>query len=127
MRNYQRKRNNPYMLPHNVYMQAYYLVRDYDRLRALERDIIYSTPSESLHIQNAPGDSTAYKVCAMESVSERIRAIENAIADIPEEYQKGVMLNTKDGVQCPLYASESTWRRYRARLLFFVAKYMNWI
>ena len=31
MRNYQMRRSNPGLLPHNVYMQLQYLLKDYDR------------------------------------------------------------------------------------------------
>ena len=34
MKEYQRKRNNPYQLPHNVYMRVLYHIRDYERMKA---------------------------------------------------------------------------------------------
>ena len=33
MRNYQRTRNNPYLLPHHLYMRTLYIIRDYERLK----------------------------------------------------------------------------------------------
>jgi len=102
MRNYQRKRNNPYRLPHNVYMQTLYIIRDRDRLQR-----------ELQHIREAP---------EMEAVSERIRAIDEGIASVPEEYRQGVFRSIAYGDPYPITAGEATWRRWRSRMAYYVAK-----
>ena len=33
MRDYQAVTNNPYLLPHHLYMRTLYIIRDYDRLK----------------------------------------------------------------------------------------------
>ena len=127
MRNYQKTKNNPYWLPHNVYMQALYMVRDYRRLREARRDVLYAAPEPGPRVQSGPGDPTARKAAMMESVSERIYAIEGALSSIPAEYRNGVMEHINGGGADLTRASESTWRRYRARLLYYAAQNMKWI
>ena len=40
MRNYQAKNNNPYRLPHNLYMRMLYLIKDYERLKEERKEIL---------------------------------------------------------------------------------------
>ena len=123
MRNYQPKRNNPYRLPHNVYMQCLYAIRDYARLKEERLDILHSSP---IH-DGQPGgsevaDVTANKAIRLEQLSKMCEDVEQALIQVPEEYRKGVMDNILYGVSYPLNAYPDTYRRWRYRLVYFVAK-----
>ena len=127
MRNYQRTRNNPYYLPHNVYMQALYMVRDYGRLCETRQEIITAVPAPGPRVESGPGDPTARKAALIESISERIYAIEGALSSIPAEYRTNIMNHIQGGGVDLTAISEATWRRWRARLLYYVAQRMRWI
>jgi hypothetical protein len=123
MRNYQPKKKNPYQLPHNVYMQCLYAVRDYDRLKEEMRDILHSSPGAPDGMPRGSGisDSTVNKAIRREALQQRCDAIEEALVAIPAEYRKGVMALTMDET-CPMDASPETYRRWRRRFLYEVAQ-----
>ena len=141
MRNYQRKRNNPYQLPHNVYMQCLYAIRDYDRLKKEIDDIIHSSPDryttyldtingEATECRayitpgSVAGDPTQDKAIRIEAINERCRSVERALARIPAEYRKGVLDNIMYGVGYPNDADPETYRRWRRRVIYYVAQKM---
>lgn len=49
-RNYQLKRNNPYKMRHNLYMQTLYIIKDYEGLRAERINLLYqgTQPSDGI-------------------------------------------------------------------------------
>ena len=58
MRNYQPKKNNPYILPSNLYMRMLYLVRDYNRLKEEYANIIHEMPhNDGMPKGNMTGDT----------------------------------------------------------------------
>ena len=59
MRNYQRQKNNPYKLPHNLYMRMLYLVRDYERIRSEREDILAASPAPDGIPHSGTGKNTA--------------------------------------------------------------------
>ncbi len=93
MRNYQRQKNNPYKLPHNLYMRMLYLIRDYDRIK--------------------------------DTKNPNCTAVDAALNTIPAEYRKGVFDNICYQMPYPIDASEATYKRWRARFVFEVAKKLS--
>lgn len=91
MRNYQRQKNNPYKLPHNLYMRMLYLVRDYDRIKEQGRE-------------------------------NDCDAVDKALQAIPQEYRKGVWENASQQIPFPIDAGEATYKRWRCRFIYNVAK-----
>ena len=61
MRNYQQKKNNPYKLPHNLYMRMLYLVRDYERIRSEREDILNASPAPDGTPHSGTGNPTEQK------------------------------------------------------------------
>lgn len=120
MRNYQRIKNNPYKLPHNIYMQVLYTIRDYDRLREERKDILLSVPDSA----SPEGDPTANRALQLAKVNERLEAIDRAIREIPEEYRRGVWNNIAHAAPYPCTADSSTWGRWRQRFFFYTAKFL---
>ena len=69
-REYQKNKNNPYLLPHNLYMRVLYIVRDYDRIKAIQ--------------------ST--------SASKEVSAVKKALSKLPADIGQAVMKNiSEDG------------------------------
>ena len=129
MRNYQRKKNNPYLLPHNLYMRVLYMIRDYDRLRE-EYHIVLETsppPPDGMPKGNILLDPTAEKAVRRADLSREIKSIEQARFSVPIEYMDGVWDNIHYGAWFPPDAAECTYRRWKQRYIYHVAKNMNFI
>lgn len=126
MRHYQPKRNNPYRLPHNVYMQCLYAVRDYDRIRKERDDLLYASPLHDGQ-PTAPGapDPVANTVMRRSALDKMCEDVEQALILVPPEYRKGIMDNILYGASYPLDAGEATYKRWRCKLIYFVAKNKN--
>lgn len=127
MRNYQRKKNNPYLLPHNLYMRTVYLIKDYDRLKQREKELREIYPG--LSFDNSPKAKNKFSSALEKNVEElieistEIKAIEDALDSIPPFFRKPVMDNIKSGCRYPLGADERTFRRYKQRFIYEVAKH----
>ena len=122
MRNYQRKLNNPYKLPHNLYMRMLYLIKDYSRIQA-ERAEVYHASSKSF---SGTGESvvmsvTENKAMQLTGLDEDCEAVEGALAKIPPEYRKGLIENICNNAPYPYTASYATYSRWRQRLIYWVA------
>jgi hypothetical protein len=132
MKIYQPQKNNPYKLPHNLYMQMVYLLRDYDRqIRELE-ELRYNIAHERPEIEEGmprgcgtsnPTQKKAFKIIAMsEELTDRCKAVEQALIEIPSEYRSGVMNNICYGCAYPYDAHYNTYRNWRRRLLYKIAE-----
>lgn len=124
---YQPKATREY-ISHNLWMQAIYMVRDYNRL-INERDaVIDETPiASSGKGKGNISDPTASKVARIENISVKISAIDKAIKVLPEEYRVGIMNNIRYRTPYPDYAHVTTWSRYKTKFITQVIKNMNWI
>lgn len=122
MRNYQPKLNNPYRLPHNVYMQCLYAVRDYDRVKSMMADTLYASPCPDGQPRGTEtSDTTAAKAVRMAALSRQCEDVEQALIQIPSEYSRGIMNSILYGVRYPNDAGEATYRRWRYRFMYEVA------
>lgn len=125
MRNYQRQKNNPYKLPHNLYMRMLYLVRDYERIKSERADILHSSPSPDGIPHSGTGNPTENKGIKLAMLDNECDAVESALATIPEEYRKGIMDNICYGSPYPYTAHRNTYSYWRAKLLNALAKNLN--
>lgn len=125
MRNYQRQKNNPYKLPHNLYMRMLYLVRDYERIRSEREDILAASPAPDGVPHSGTGNPTEQKAIKLAMLGRECEAVEKAIETIPQEYRKGVLRSIKNREPYPITASESTYRRYRYKLTYMTAKFLQ--
>ncbi|MBR4330077.1 MAG: hypothetical protein IKP71_09510 [Candidatus Riflebacteria bacterium] len=118
MREYQPKKNNPYRLPQNLYNEVKYIIKDYKRLK-----------EEYTALTEAPeAERNWVRLC---SAGAKISAVNRAIEEIPPEYRVGVMNNmenerSRDGYY-PDNADYRTYQTYKRRLIFHVAKNMNYV
>lgn len=129
MKEYQPKKNNPYYLPTTLYMRAVYLIRDYDRLKQEYENLPWESPKPLDGQPRGTGiaNPTEQKAIRRAVMLDEMKAIEQAERVIPEEYRRQVFENTKDKKPYPMGASYSTWRRYRQKFIWQVAKNMCWI
>ncbi len=124
MRNYQRKKNNPYQLPHDLYMRMLYLVRDYERIRLERENILKSSPAPDGISHSGNGNPTEHKAIKLAMLGRECDAVAKAIETIPEEYRKGVLRNVRDKEPYPITAGEATFRRYKYKLTYMTAKFL---
>ena len=122
MKIYQRQKNNPYKLPHNLYMRILYLVRDYERLRSVRKDIIHGSPSSDGMPHTGLGNPTENKGIKLAALDTDISAIERAIEAVPQEYRKGIMDNICYGSPYPYTAHRNTYSYWRTRMLNSIAR-----
>lgn len=118
MRDYQRKKNNPYLLPRYLYSEVKYIIKDYERLKK-EYETLSATTGE---------ERNWAKLC---TVALKITAVETALLRIPEEYRDGVLNNLeyecrRDGYYPP-GADYRTYQRYKQRLIYHVAENLNYV
>lgn len=121
MRNYQRQKNNPYKLPHNLYMRMLYLVRDYERIRSEREDILKGSPAPDGIPHSGIGNPTEQKAIKLAMLDRECEAVAKAIGKVPEEYRRPLINNICYGSPYPYTAHRNTYSYWRTKLLHFVA------
>lgn len=125
MRNYQKQKNNPYKLPHNLYMRMLYLVRDYERLRSEREDILNSSPVPDGIPHSGTGNPTEQKAIKLAMLDRECDAVTKALNKVPEEYRKAIINNICYGSPYPYIAHRNTYSYWRTKLLNSVAQNLN--
>ncbi|MCR5109831.1 MAG: hypothetical protein K6B38_02845 [Ruminococcus sp.] len=125
MRNYQRQKNNPYKLPHHLYMRMLYLVRDYERIRSEREDILNASPPADGIPHTGMGNPTEQKAIRLCELGNKCAAIEKAYESIPPEYRKAIWNNICYQSPYPIIAGEATYKRWRCRFIYEVAKNLH--
>lgn len=129
MRDYQRQKNNKYILPRAQYHRTLWLIRDYYRLKEEVKYIAESgpEPSDGMPKGNQISDPTANKAFKITKHLDIIKLIDAEKNNIPEEYRRGVWENIMYGTAFPLDADRSTYGRIKSRFVYKVAKGMEQI
>lgn len=105
---YQRQRKNKYILPTAVYNHTIWQIRDYRRLK------------EALVI--LPPDDEA-----VDGIKRITDVIEAGINEVPAEYRRGVWDSIQERKRFPLDADRSTYGRYKAMFVRYVAERLNYV
>lgn len=132
MRDYQRKRNNVYILPSDLWHRTLYMIRGYYRMKEeyddrIDEGMTVATDSPSGGKTFRTGDPTGMKAVKLSVLAEQIRSIEKAMMVVPEEYMDGIWNNIIDHVPYPGDAHYKTYGAWKGRFVYEVAKNMNWI
>lgn len=118
MRNYICKKENPFALPHNLYMQMLYLIRDYEAGKTQNiKEIAQGRANQWEAVENVLTQCTArYNEEHQENVSPDLM---RAFFDYP--YFSCIHLSKRrtEG------ASKRSWSLYRNRLAYLVAKELS--
>lgn len=123
MKDYQSKKTK-YILPQGIYMSTLWIIRDYARMKESIEDEILTTPvHDGMPRGSGISDPTANKAMNLsEGIMRRVRAVEEAKHDIPEEYMHGVWNNIQYRTPFPQDASRETYSRYKSKYIFGVAE-----
>lgn len=129
MTEYQRKKNNKYILPQAVYLSVLWTIRDYTRLKEEADAVLYESPSmySGSVKSSAISDPTYNKAAKREGYLTKINAIDKAKDEIPKEYRKGVWDNIQYRSAFPLDAARSTYGYYKSQFIFNVARNLKMI
>ena len=129
MRNYQPKKNNPYLLPYNLYRRVLYTIRDYPRLceeASIRSDYLTAFTVDGMPKATAHSSPTEFAAIHLSLITDEIRAIDKAIASIPKFYRKPVLENIISDKAYPVYgADRRTYGTYKQRFIYNVAKNLN--
>lgn len=123
MRDYQRQKNNPYILPRTVYLRTLYLVRDYDRIKREIAEIPYQTHSgDGQPRGTGTSDTTGNAALKMERLWQDCKAVDDALFKVPQEYRRGILNSILDSCGYPIDADRTTYARWKCLFLYHVAK-----
>lgn len=115
-----------YELPKEIYKQTYWFIRSYPLLVEEYNNLIGKA-----HVMDGQprgtdvGDPTGQIAVKAAELSFKIHAIDLAKSDIPPEYRDSVFDSIVKNKPCPDYASRNTWKTYRRRFIYSVAKIMG--
>lgn len=122
MRDYQRHKNNKYILPRAVWHKTLWEIRDYYRMTEEADSLLTaSPPSDGTGRKGSIGDPTFAKASKRERLLRHIDVIDEAKATIPDEYRKGVWDSVMYGTRYPDDADRRTYGRWKSRFVFAVA------
>lgn len=120
---------NKYQLPGTVRMRVIWLVRDYDRMKAEYYSLLDNGngPPDGQPRGSTTGNPTERIGAKRAELSRNLEAIEQALNIIPTEYRRGVWNNVVYRSRYPMDAGEATYRRWKKKFLYNIAKNMNFI
>jgi len=122
MRNYIPKKNNLYKLPHDMYMQMFYLLRDYIRIK--KETMINSDNNTVLHtISDAVSQITATLSAEYEKRKTKYGQLDSYRAFFDYNYYS-YMFAKRDS---DFGASKSAWSFYKSKYAYLLAKQLKLI
>ncbi len=129
MRDYQRKKNNKYILPTAVYHRTIWTIRDYYRLAAEANELITASPQpqDGMPKGSDVGSPVESKVLARERLMREVNAIDDGLKVIPTEYRHAIWGNIQFGTRFPNDAGRATYGRWKAKYLYEVARRLKFI
>lgn len=109
--------------------RALWLIRDYPHLKARLDDLDgyrggASDGQPRAHDPHSAVEDFAIKRAA---ISSQLQPVERAFEMIPEEYRRGLWDAIQARKRYPDYANRLTWKKWRQRLLWYVAFYAGFL
>ena len=111
-----------YLLPREQYMETIWFIRRYPKLVAEYNAIFGRSKEHGEGSTNSVGDPTGEDALRAAAISKHLDAITKALDLVPEEYRAGLMSNIIERKPYPIYAGTATWRRWRQRFVYYVAR-----
>ena len=115
-----------YELPKETYMQTLWFIRTYPQMKEEYLALIGKAPvMDGQPHGTTPGDPTGHLAVKGAELSVKISAVEDSIKTIPAEYRQSIMDNIVLRVPYKDYANIKTWKTWKRRFIFYVAKSMG--
>lgn len=131
MRDYQRQRNNKYLLPNTVYHKTIWTIRDYYRVKESLNSLADTSAGIAYDrdkVQTSDNPDTVFNAALRYGDAKHIiESIDTARANMPKEYQQGVWNNILFHTRFPIDADRSTYGRVKSKFIFDVAECMGFI
>ena len=123
-KDYQRKKNNPYILPRTVYNRVLWVIRDYERMKAERNEILhgYNCEQDGMPRGSDTSDPTMEKALKLEQIDREMQAVEQALLLVPDDLRNGVFNNICYQANYPYYPSRWTWQRAKQKFIYKVAE-----
>ena len=130
-RDYQRQRNNKYLLPNTVYNKTLWTIRDYYRVKETLNSLADTSAGiayDKDKVQTSSNPDTVFNAAVRYGDAKHIvNIIDHARANMPKEYQQGVWNNILFHSRFPLDADRSTYGRVKSRFIYDVAEGMGFV
>lgn len=128
MKEYQQKRMKSYTLPEAVYRQALWAVKDLPRMKEKMRKLELQAENGARIVidmsaskKGFASDRTGEQAVDLALLSARIGAIERALKNVPEIYQKGILEKLAYGIPYGDEFHPNTWKKWQQVYLYHVA------
>ena len=130
-RDYQRQRNNKYLLPNTVYHKTIWTIRDYYRVKESlnsSADTSAGIAYDKDKVQTSGNADTVFNAAIKYSEAKhQVEAIDQARAKMPKEYEQGVWNNVLFCSRFPIDADRSTYGRVKSKFIYDVAESLGFI
>ena len=120
---------NKYLIPHTVYHKTQWLIRDYARLREeyANTGTLSAVDYDGMPHGSEASDPTLRDALRRAEIAADLKAIDAGLRKLPEEYREGVLNSIVNHDRYPDTAHLNTWKRWRQRLVYWVAYEKGWI
>lgn len=125
---YQPVKNNQYHLPKDIYMQAIYFIRGYERRAQEAEAMLEESPAPPDGMPRSPfvSDPVAALAGRRDKLLARNRIVDNALETVPIDYREPIRNNILHSTPYPIFNdvplhARSTYQRYKARVIYDVA------
>lgn len=127
-REYQRAKNNPYLLPKTVYNRTLWVIRDYERMKAERNEIIHGGGTgDGQPKGNAISKTTENKALKLVAIEQELKAVDEALELVESDLKNGVINNICHFVPYPHYPHRATWWRAKSKFIYDVASNLRLI
>lgn len=131
MRDYQRQKNNKYLLPTAVYHKTLWSIRDYYRVKETLNAIADTSTGISYDrdkVQTSGSSDGVFNAALKYGAAKHlIDCIDKAREEMPSEYQQGVWNNILFYYAFPQDADRTTYGRVKTKFIHDVAEGLGYI
>lgn len=111
-----------YSLPKAAYKRVIWTIKDYPRRKLQYEAILQGSPPPPDGLPKAHGgDPTSEKAIKAAEIGTEIKAIEDSLLEIPQEYRKGILDFIIRKKPFPEDAHTNTYKYWKKRYIYAVA------
>lgn len=100
-------------LPRPVYCQIQWILKDYDRLKALSQQASAADKAGDAVVFYAGDCMGLTPQSVIDEANAKLEAIDRALLIVPEEYRNGIFENLAHKRILPDEASDNTWKKWK--------------
>lgn len=121
-------KENPFLLERPLYQQTLWFIRRYPGLVERYNDMLtIGGASDGQPKSTEPKSPVENVALRRVAISTQISAVDRALAQIPEAYRKGIMNQIQWRDRYPDWAAVNTWKMWKQRFVYYVAREIGWI